>query len=321
MISVDYLAPVQHLLHEVEERLLIQADGYHAELGAALRHLLGSGGKRIRVAVTLLSGSMLMVEHERLISLAAAIELLHTATLVHDDLIDGALIRRGIPTLNASWTPAATVLTGDFLFAQASKLASQTDYVPVMHLFAQTVATIVDGEISQMFNKRGIISREEYNRRIFAKTASLFETATKSAGMLGKADERTILCMAKYGHEVGMAFQIVDDILDFTGEQATVGKPVANDLRQGLVTLPVLYYIETTPDDPDLELVLSKRPCDEQTIDRLIESIRNSGAINRATKEAEKYIQRGIDSLGELPERAEKNSLIDLAKFVVHRNK
>ena len=321
MLTVDYLAPVQDLFHEVEERMLLQSDGYHAELGAALRHLLGSGGKRIRVAVTLLAGRMFNAERDRLVTLAAAIELLHTATLVHDDLIDGALIRRGLPTLNAQWTPAATVLTGDFIFGRAAKLASQTDSLPVIHLFAETVSTIVNGEISQMFGKRGIISREEYNQRIFAKTASLFETATKSAALVGEADGNTVSKLAVYGREVGMAFQIIDDVLDFTGEQTTVGKPVANDLRQGLVTLPVMYYCEIMPDDPDLGLVLSKRPCDEQTIDRLVESIRRSGAINRAMQEADRYVQRGLAALNGLPEKVEKRSLIDLAKFVTQRNK
>src|SRR3990170_2418606 len=139
-----------------------ESNGHHPDLGAALDHLLSSGGKRVRPAVALLTGGMLGADPGRLIILAAAIELLHTATLVHDDLIDGALLRRGMPTLNAHWTPAATVLTGDFIFARAARLAAETASVEVMRAFAETLSVIVNGEITQMFDHRGIPTRENY---------------------------------------------------------------------------------------------------------------------------------------------------------------
>src|SRR5512135_900325 len=137
-----------------------QADGHNTAVAAALHHLLSSGGKRIRVIVTLLTGKMLGADPDKLVTLAAAIESLHTATLVHDDLIDGALLRRGIATLNAQWTPAATVLTGDFIFAIAAKMAAETNSVATMHLFAETLAIIVNGEINQLFTSHGLASRE-----------------------------------------------------------------------------------------------------------------------------------------------------------------
>src|SRR3990170_981779 len=146
-----------------------ESNGHHPDLGGALDHLLSSGGKRVRPAVALLTGGMLGADPGRLIILAAAIELLHTATLVHDDLIDGALLRRGLPTLNAHWSPAATVLTGDFLFARAARLAADTDYLPLMKLFAETLAVVVSGELTQLFSARGMIDRENYYRRIYAK--------------------------------------------------------------------------------------------------------------------------------------------------------
>src|SRR3990170_2590696 len=166
-----------------------QSDGHHSALGAALDHLLSSGGKRVRPAVALLTGGMLGADRDRLVTLGAAIELLHTATLVHDDLIDGALLRRGIATLNSQWTPAATVLTGDFIFARAAKLAAETNSVPVMRMFAITLATIVNGELTQLFASRGIANQENYFQRIYAKTASMFELATAASTMLSPEDD------------------------------------------------------------------------------------------------------------------------------------
>ncbi len=321
MIEVAFFDPVQERIHLVEKKMREQADGYHPELSAALNHLLASGGKRIRVALTLLVGGMLKADPERLVTLAAAIEMLHTATLVHDDLIDGALMRRGTPTLNAQWTPAATVLTGDFIFARAAKLAADTNSVIVMRLFSETLAIIVGGEISQMFSRRMMVTRENYDQRIYAKTASLFETASTSASILSSADEATTQKLKQYGHEVGMAFQIVDDILDFTGEQATVGKPVASDLRQGIITLPVLYYLKQNPQDPVVAAILDRKKVGEEQIQKLLIAIRDCGAIEHAMEEAKQYIQRGTNMLSELPECVERSSLEELALFIVHRSK
>src|SRR5512136_500027 len=192
LIDATFTASIEDRIKLVEERMHTQADGHHTAVGAALHHLLSSGGKRIRVVVTLLTGKMLGDDADKLVTLAAAIESLHTATLVHDDLIDGALIRRGIPTLNAQWSPAATVLTGDFIFAKAAKLAADTGSVDVMHVFAETLATIVNGEITQLFSSKWIVNRENYYRRIYAKTASLFEASTTTAALLGGAEAQVL---------------------------------------------------------------------------------------------------------------------------------
>jgi len=295
-----------------------QAHGYHLDVEAALDHLISSGGKRVRPAVALLMGGMLGGDPRRLVHLAAAIEMLHTATLVHDDLIDGSLLRRGMPTLNSQWSPAATVLTGDFIFSQAAKLAAETDSLPAMKLFAETLTTIVNGEITQLFSSRGLASRDDYCRRIHAKTASLFELAGHAAALLSPVGEEKIWAASRYGEQIGMAFQIVDDILDFTGEQATVGKPVASDLRQGLITLPAIVYIELQPGDPDIEAVLS-RNLDEQVIERLIDAIRQSGAIQLAMDEARQSVERAMEALSSMPTGVERQALEDLARYIVQR--
>mgnify|MGYP001092579959 CR=1 FL=1 len=319
MIETTFFNTVQDRLLLVEEKIRSRADGHNPTLAAALNHLLTSGGKRIRVVVTLIAGKMVQADPDRLITLAAAIEALHTATLVHDDLIDGALIRRGIPTLNAQWSPAATVLTGDFIFAQAAKLAAETNSVPVMRLFSETLATIVNGEITQLFSSKWTANREDYYRRIYAKTASLFETASAAAGLLAPVSDGDYELLRQYGYEIGMAFQMVDDILDFTGEQATMGKPVAGDLRQGLITLPAIYYLEINPEDQLLKEMLKSNFYEEEQIGSLLESIRSSGAIEKSLEEAHRAVARGLKALEKFPETSERRALEDLGCYIVER--
>src|SRR4030066_2477130 len=306
LIDATFTAPIEDHIRLVEERMNAQSDGHHAAVAAALHHLLSSGGKRIRVVVTLLTGKMLGADADKLITLAAAIESLHTATLVHDDLIDGAMIRRGIPTLNAQWSSAATVLTGDFIFSKAAKLAADTGSVDVMRIFAETLATIVNGEITQLFSSRWVANREAYYHRIYAKTASLFEASTTTAAILSNASEQVVTDVRQFGYEIGMAFQIIDDILDFTSEQTTMGKPVASDLRQGIITLPVLYYLENHPNDLDMRNILESNFCDENCLSRLLTSIKESGAIKLSYTEARQSVQRGLDVLMKLPESLER---------------
>jgi geranylgeranyl pyrophosphate synthase len=311
---------VQDQLQFVEQRIREQAgEEHHPDLRSALEHLLSAGGKRIRPTLGLLVGNMLGAPEEKLVTLGAAVELLHTATLVHDDLIDGALLRRGIPTLNARWSPAATVLTGDFLFARAAKLAAETDYLPLMKLFADTLAVIVNGELTQMFSARGVIDRQNYYRRIYAKTASLFEMSALAASMVATEDEETREAMRTFGYEVGMAFQIVDDILDFTGDQSTVGKPIGSDLLNGLITLPAIYYAEEHPNDEDVLSLPEGGWKDTERVQRLVDSIRRNAAIEKAMEEARQAVRRALDSLNEAPASPEKEALENLAKFIVDR--
>ena len=319
--TTDIFVPIQPELQAVEAKMREAAlDNQHPALTSALEHLLASGGKRVRPAVALLSARLFDAEPGRAVALAAAIEMLHTATLVHDDLIDGSLLRRGLPTLNAQWTPGATVLTGDFLFARAAELASETDSVRVMGVFSRTLMIIVNGEINQMFVGRGEALREGYLKRIYAKTASLFAVAAEAAAILGKADERTISAMRFFGREVGMAFQIVDDILDFTGDEARLGKPVGSDLRQGLFTLPVLYYMEQHPDDRDVASLLNGRAGEAERVERVVRAVRSSGAVNLALAEAKAYVARAQATLATMPDNSYRRALADLADYFVSRN-
>lgn len=316
----EILAPVREGLAAVEERMRRSAPDQHQALTAATEHLLASGGKRLRPAIALLAGGIFMADFDRLVSVATAIEMLHTATLVHDDLVDGALLRRGIPTLNAQWSPGATVLTGDYLFARAADFAAQADSVRVMRIFARTLTVLVNGEINQMFNSHGLANRQDYYKRIFSKTASVFEAACEAAAVVGGAAEHQIAALATYGREVGSAFQIVDDTLDFTGDSRHIGKPVGGDLRQGLVTLPTLHYLEMCPNDPDLSALLNGKMGDAALSSKVVEAIRNSAAIRRSLDEARQFVSRAVTALGRMPPGPPVDHLRAMAEYVVSRD-
>ena len=264
---------------------------------------------------------MLQADQERLTYLATAIEMLHTASLVHDDLIDGSLLRRGIPTLNSRWSPAATVLTGDFLFASASDMASKTNSVEVMRQIARCLMTIVNGEIDQLFSGRCIANIDDYFRRIYSKTASLFETSTHCSAILSNMDQDQTEKLRKFGYELGMAFQIVDDILDYTGNENTVGKPVGGDLRQGLLTLPMLYYMESNPLDPVIQ-TLNEGKCiqNEDEIQHLVVSTAKSNAIARAYDMAVEFSRKAEGNLLGFKTCPERDSLIEITRYIVERN-
>ena len=312
--------PFHEHLQQVENLLDVQVAEEYSGLALALRQLIRTGGKRIRPRLVLLTGSLLGADPKRLVHLAAAIEMLHTATLVHDDLIDGSILRRGMETLNVQWTPAATVLAGDFAFTRAAELAAAADSTAVMHLFAENMAVMVAGEMGQLLRERGIASRKEYYDWISAKTAALFELATGAAAILGQADAKIVDAARCFGHEIGMAFQIMDDVLDFIGNPVTLGKPVGNDLRQGVVTLPALYYLEAHPNDPALQALIANKRSEELSLKRLLTAIRESGAIQSTLAEAQTFVGRGLDALECLPDTPGRLALAKIAQNVLIRN-
>ena len=306
---------------QVEALMRCQGADCHPELRAALEQLLAAGGKRIRPTMGLLTGRMLGAPRDKLIILSAAVELLHTATLVHDDLIDGALLRRGSKTLNAQWSPPATVLTGDFIFARSAKLAAETNHLPLMKNFAETLAIIVNGELTQLFTARGNASRDNYYTRIQAKTASLMEMTTRAAAMVSPVEDSMVEDMRLFGYHLGMAFQIVDDVLDFAGEQNEVGKPVGSDLLQGLITLPTLFYMDKHPEDPRFQFLLGgKFLLERSSMESLVQDIRQADAIELSLEEGREQIKTALQYLFRAPENEERHALEGLAQGGAHRH-
>jgi len=244
--------------------------------------------------------------------------MLHTATLIHDDLIDGSLMRRGAETLNSRWSPGATVLTGDYAFARAAHLVARAGSVRLTRRFAETLMVICNGEIHQMFDgRRGEGTREEYERRIYAKTASLIALSAEAGAILAEAGEEVIQALRTYGEWLGLAFQMVDDVLDFVADEETLGKPVGSDLRQGLVTLPVLLFLEQNPDHPVVRAALDAPSQD--AVEAAVRVIAASPAIEASLAEARSRIDQAVDALGPLPSGPYRTALVDLARFVVRR--
>ena len=309
---------LQDELALVEERLRDPVPGQHEMITGTIQALFESGGKRIRPAVLLLTARHFNADFKNAISMAAAVEMLHTATLVHDDLIDKANLRRGTPTLNAMWSQDIAVLTGDYMFARAASLISEVEIIPIMKLFSKTLETILNGEITQKFTKWQI-NRKEYEQRIYAKTAALFVLCTHSASLLGHSEPRELETMITYGTSIGTAFQIVDDILDFTGSINKVGKPIGGDLSQGIFTLPAILYSQVHPGDEDVSALLARQEKDPILVQRLVSKIKQSGAIQAAMQEAKERIKTGKSALDDLPPSVYLNSMVSLADQVINR--
>jgi octaprenyl-diphosphate synthase len=310
-------------LGKVEDLLQEKPPEQHDAIGQALDHLIGGGGKRFRPTLVLLSAHLCGADVDRAVYAAAAAEMLHTATLVHDDLIDGSLVRRGVETLNASWTPAATILTGDYVFARAAYLVAQANSIRLTQRFAETLMVICNGEIRQMFdgqpNQAALV---EYERRIYAKTASLIALSAESGAILADAQGDKREALRAFGERIGTAFQIVDDVLDFVADEETLGKPVGSDLRHGLATLPVLLFLEAGSDHAASRWAVRQVLAGDRSegmVKEAVQAVIESSAIEQALAKARQHADHAKKALGGLANTPYRTALLDLADFTVER--
>src|SRR6266480_2964711 len=214
-------------------------------LNSASMHALGAPGKRLRTALTLLSGKMKTYRFDKLLPLSVAFEMVHLATLIHDDIVDNAKTRRGNPTVNAVWGDHIAILLGDYYFAKTAGLIADINDNRIDHLFSDTVATVCEGTIMEMMTAGRIdLTLESYYEKIKNKTACLIAACCKGGAIVSQASNEEIELLYTYGMNLGIAFQIIDDILDYTEDQSTMGKPAGNDLRQGMITLPLIYALQ-----------------------------------------------------------------------------
>lgn len=310
--------PVQEDLAQVEAvfESLRQVD--YAPLAEMLDMALGGGGKLLRPALTLLGGRFGSYDLELLVPLAASVELLHTASLVHDDVIDSAATRRGRPTTNSAFHNSTTVMLGDYMFAHAADQVARTGNIRVIRLFSQTLMMMTKGEIGQdltAYDSRQTV--RDYLQRIGGKTASLFATACQGGAIVAEAPEESIEALRGYGYNFGMAFQIVDDILDFTGNETEMGKPVGSDLMQGTLTLPALILMDRYPNDnPVQQYFTSPR---EELLAEAVEAIRNSDVPQESYAMAKSFCGTAHESLSGLPENDARRALYDLTDYVLER--
>ena len=320
MNTLPILEPLRADLLRVEKKMRGSLAVEHPTLAELLTYVIDHGGKRVRPALVIMASRFYPVEDEdKVVSAGAAIELLHTASLVHDDLVDNAMLRRGNPTLNKFWGGGTTVLVGDYLLARSAWLATHTRNLRLIERFSDTLVIIVDGELREVFKHDSIYSRDDYNRRIYSKTASLFAISTEAGAMLSAAPDEQVKTLREFGYNLGMAFQIIDDVLDFTGKEGEVGKTVGNDLRQNVVTLPLIYWHEANPADERAERILKGDAQREELVKAVVADIGQSPAIAATLKEADDYIHTAKCLLNELPEHSIKPLMYDLADFIVQR--
>lgn len=290
----------------------------YGPLGDMLEIVLSGGGKLLRPALVLLSGRFAEYNLDLLVRLAASVELLHTATLVHDDVMDEASTRRGKPTVNNTYSNTTTVMLGDYLFAHAADEVAQTENVRVIKLFSNTLKVMAKGEIRQdiaAYDSRQTI--RDYLQRIGGKTASLFATACEGGAIVSNAPEPWIEGLRDYGYNFGMAFQIVDDVLDFTGDEAEMGKPVGSDLMQGTLTLPSLLLMERQPESNAVQAYLADRT--PERLDEAIEAVRSSGVLEDSNAMASDFCRRAIDAIAPITDTPDRQTLIDLAHYTLER--
>jgi geranylgeranyl pyrophosphate synthase len=285
-----------------------------------LDHALDARGKRLRPALVLLSGTFGDYNLNKLVPLGAAIELLHTASLVHDDVVDGADSRRGRPTANTVFDNALTVLLGDFMFANAAEMVTRTGSIAVTRLFALALMKMTSGELDQdaaAFDVGKDI--QNYLWRIGGKTAALFANSTEGGGTLGGCDDATVEALRSYGYNLGMAFQIVDDILDFNGDEEEMGKPVGGDLREGTVTLPGLLLLERYPRDNPIKKFFTARRAREERLQEALEMIRATEVLDVSMDMAREYVRRGTDAIASLPDTEARRSMHEIGEYVLSR--
>ncbi len=318
----ELYAPVADDLDLVEDALQLVTKSDFAPLELMLTQVLSRGGKRLRPAVALLAGRFGGYEPDQQIPLAASIELLHTATLVHDDVIDSADLRRGDATANATFGNPASVMLGDYMFAHAAALVAKTGHIGVIRLFADTLMVMAKGELAQDVSAYDAASGNvrDYYRRIHGKTASLFATAGAGGAMMAECSPRDVEALREYGRCLGMAFQIVDDILDFFGTEEQLGKPVGGDLAAGTLTLPAIYVFEEGGKDNPISAVLDA--AEEERAAHLpaaLEAVQTDEVLAKSEATAREWRDRAVTALETTAGEGPRAELQAIAEFVTQR--
>jgi len=294
--------------------------GVITEIGEYLR---AGGGKRIRPALLLLSAKLLNYEGQGAVRLGAVVEIIHTATLVHDDIIDEAKTRRGRPAANTQWGNSKCVLAGDWLYMQAFKIAVQERNFRILDTLIELTQAMVEGELLQMEKLGKLITLDEHFDLIFRKTACLFSVCMRLGAILAGATPEQEAALGQYGHDLGMAFQIVDDVLDLTASEDVLGKPVASDLREGKVTMAVIHALErcTEEEQSKIEAILRDRAFNGVTHTHILDILQRYGSLEAATTRAVQYAESAQKAICTFPDSEIKRALLWAPEFVVAREK
>lgn len=324
-LSIATAAEVEHLLRDdlqaVEREFARQSQSQVGVITEIGEYLLAGGGKRIRPLLLLLAAKSLGFDGESRIRMGAVVEMLHTATLVHDDIIDSAITRRGRPSTNAHWGNSKCVLAGDWLYMQSFHTALRERNFHVLDLLISLTQQMVEGELLQTEKLGHLINEEEYFDLIYRKTACLFKVSMQLGAALAGSEDIVEERLGEYGRNLGIAFQIVDDVLDLTATEAKLGKPAASDLREGKATLAVIHALErgTGAERESIRTVLADRGFDRVTHSTILDILKRHGSIDYAMDAARAYAEAARQSVTEMPRSAAQRALLWVPGFVVNR--
>ncbi|MBS4098769.1 MAG: octaprenyl diphosphate synthase [Sulfuricella sp.] len=314
-------APIEQDMRAVDEVIRRRLHSDVALINQVAEYIIGNGGKRLRPALVLLSAGAFGHRGEQQHELAAVVEFIHTATLLHDDVVDESALRRGQPTANTLFGNAASVLVGDFLYSRAFQMMMGANSLRVMEVMADATNTIAEGEVLQLLNCHDAdIDETRYLQVIHYKTAKLFEAATRLGAILGNATRADEDAMAIYGMRLGTAFQLIDDVLDYSGDHAETGKNVGDDLAEGKPTLPLIYAIQHGNAE---QAGVVRKAIEEGGLDDLQEvmrAIRETGALDYVRQQARREADIACAAISHLPPSNHKESLLQLSDFAVTRS-
>ena len=290
-------------------------------VGNVSQYIISAGGKRLRPALLLLCCGALGYEGQQRFNMAAVVEFIHTATLLHDDVVDDSALRRGSPTANARFGNPASVLVGDFLYSRAFQMMVDTQSMRIMAVLADATNIIAEGEVMQLMNMHNAgLDEAGYLQVIRSKTAKLFEASARVGAILSGASAPLEEACAQYGQALGTAFQVIDDVLDYTGDAAVMGKNLGDDLREGKATLPLIAAMQRGTDQERQTIQKAIETGDVGMLDAVIAIVKNTGALDIARKAAQQEAQRAIDAAERLPDGPHRNCLVQLASQLLQRN-
>ncbi len=318
------LFPVIHELAEVEDRLFQQIGGNVELIGEITRYVLKSGGKRIRPALLLLSAKLCGYRGgTRNIALAAVAEYMHAATLIHDDIIDHADKRRGLPSANSIWGPQISVLAGDFLYARSLQILVADGDLAVMQAFADATVRMTEGEVREVQMAGNLeLTYDEYLEIIISKTAALISAACRAGALIAGSEAAAVAALTEFGLNLGIGYQLVDDALDFIAKEDRLGKPVGNDFKEGKVTFPVFHVLRagSEADRSRLRELAAAESIRESDLAEVKEMVERHGAVAATMEQVHAYLEKAKESLSIFPDSAAKRSLVLMVDFVRDRD-
>lgn len=311
-VAADFEAVNRYIVEQLHSRVpLVESIG---------QYIVDAGGKRLRPVLVLLSARSCGYEGKQAVRLAAVIEFIHTATLLHDDVVDMSTMRRGRPTVNEQWNNPSSVLVGDFIYSRAFQILVEVGNPKIMRIIADTTNTIAEGEVLQLLNKHRVETSEaDYMQVIEDKTAILFQTAAQCGAIVAEAGEAEEDALKRAGRHTGLAFQLIDDLLDYSGESRALGKNIGDDLAEGKPTLPLIHALHNSSGDASALLRNAIEQGGTEHLDEIIRIVRQSGSLDYTRRLAEQEVERALEALSALPDSPFRQAMEQMAQLAVNR--